>query len=359
MTRWPEIRRPGGMRVLVIATCPFPAGRGSQLLIERTARCLMERGHAVRVLAPRLRELGRSASFPIERAGLRHAPRPVRSAPEPARLLDDALLLRRAAASGADVILGHNADGGVIAGLVARMTQAASVYVRHSDTAAELSYYGPSAGAVGQLLDRSALGLADRVVELAAVARTHDLADAIPPPLDPHEAEVAPADGLTLYYEGNLDAYQNPAWLQAALSRARGLDPGVRLVVAASPADRPAHADLALLPRALAGGFPMKLLTYQACGIPAVCVASGAPGVEDGRDAFVVAGRGSADAFAARVVEALCDPAARQQIRRQARSRALERHAPRRVGALLEASLERAVQARHERLAGRGQSPPY
>ena len=173
--------------------------------------------------------------------------------------------------------------------------------------------------------------------------------DAIPPPLDPLEAEVAPGDGLTLYYEGNLDAYQNPAWLQTALSRARSLDPGVRLVMAASPADRPTHADLALLPRALAGGFPMKLLAYQASGIPSVCVASGAPGVEDGRDAFVVPGQGSADAFASRVVEALRDPAAREQIRRQARARALERHAPRRVGALLEASLERAVQQRRKR----------
>ena len=330
MTRWPEIRRPGGMRVLVIATCPFPAGRGSQLLIERTVICLMERGHAVRVLAPRLRELRRSLSFPVDRAGLRHAPGPVRSAPEPARLLDDALLLGRAAAAGADVVLGHNADGGVIAGLVARMTHAASVYVRHSDTAAELSHYGPIARAVGRLLDRSAVGLADRVVELAAVERTDERCDAIPPPLDPLEAEVAPGDGLTLYYEGNLDAYQNPAWLQTALSRAT-------------------HADLALLPRALAGGFPMKRLAYQASGIPPVCVASGAPGVEDGRDAFVVPGQGSADAFASRVVEALRDPAAREQIRRQARSRALERHAPRRVGALLEASLERAVQQRRKR----------
>ena len=345
------------MRVLVIATCPFPAGRGSQLLIERTAICLMQRGHAVSVLAPRLRELRRPARFPIDRAGLRHGPRPVRSAPEPARLLDDALLLRRAAASGADVMLGHNADGGVIAGLAARMTHAAAVYVRHSDTAAELGYYGPSARAVGRLLDQSARRLADRVVELAADARSDDVYDAIPPPLDPDEAQVAPGDGLTLYYEGNLDAYQNPAWLQTALSRARALDAGVRLVRAASPADRPARADLALVPRALGGGFPMKLLAYQASGIPAVCVASGAPGVEDGRDAFVVPGEGSADAFAARVVEALQDPAARERIRRQARSRALERHAPHRVGALLEASLVRAVQARRGRRAGLRPAP--
>ena len=113
----------------------------------------------------------------------------------------------------------------------------------------------------------------------------------------------------------------------------------------------------AMLPRALGGGFPMKLLAYQASGIPAVCVASGAPGVEDERDAFVVPGEGSADAFAARVVEALRDPTSRERIRRQARSRALARHAPPRVGALLEASLERAVHERRGRRAAQGPTP--
>lgn len=331
------------MRVLVVATCPLPAGRGSQLLIERTARGLMARGHRVAVLAPRRGEAGRSAALSIDRAGLWWRERSVSSVPEPTRLFDDALLLRSASRRGVDVIVGHNADGGVIAGLAGRLTRAASVYVRHSDTGAELAHYGRFAGTLGRRLDRAAARLVDRVVELRALAHTGAERDAIPPPLDPDEIRVTPADGRTLYYEGNRDPYQNPAWLDAALARARRFDPSVRLVCAASPAERPKRVDLALVPRSLGGGFPMKLLAYQAAGVPAVCVASGAPGVEDGRDAFVVPGEGSPAAFAARVVEALRDPAARERIRHEARARALTRHAPERVAALLEQSLERAL----------------
>jgi glycosyltransferase involved in cell wall biosynthesis len=89
----------------------------------------------------------------------------------------------------------------------------------------------------------------------------------------------------------------------------------------------------------------MKLLACQIAGIPAVCVESAAPGLVDGLDAFVVPGRGSPDAFAKRVAEALRDDAARERIRVCARERALARHDPARVAALLDQSLRRAMQS--------------
>lgn len=336
------------MRVLVLATSPFPAGRGSQLLIERTTRGLLERGHQVTVLAPRRRETGRPDPFPVERAGWAWRPGDVGSRPELRRALDDALLGIAAVRHRPDVIAGHNLDGGLLAALAGRWLRRPSLYVRHSDVAEELAHYGPlpelSRG-VGSALDAMTQRLATRTVALGAEARSCDRFDTLPPPLDPEERRVEPGDGLTLYYEGNRDRYQNPAWLWAALEAARRRSPGVKLLLADGPAGRPARADLALLPRSLPGGFPMKLLGYWVSGIPAVCVASGAPGVRDGREAFVVPGRGSPEAFATRVAEALADPVARRGLAERARRSALARHAPERVAALLEASIERARDA--------------
>ena len=94
----------------------------------------------------------------------------------------------------------------------------------------------------------------------------------------------------------------------------------------------------------------MKLLAYQLAGLPAVCVASGAPGVVDGVDAFVVPGRGSPEAFAARVVEALGDPDARRRVGARARARALARCHPARVAERLESVLADLRAARTRRL---------
>jgi glycosyltransferase involved in cell wall biosynthesis len=87
----------------------------------------------------------------------------------------------------------------------------------------------------------------------------------------------------------------------------------------------------------------MKLLAYQIAGVSAVCVESGAPGQQDGLDAFVVPGSGSPEAFARRVREALASPSALRRLRETARTRALERHDPGRVAALLEQTLMRAL----------------
>jgi glycosyltransferase involved in cell wall biosynthesis len=96
----------------------------------------------------------------------------------------------------------------------------------------------------------------------------------------------------------------------------------------------------------------MKLLAYQVAGIPTVSVESGAPGMVDGEDAFVVPGAGSPQAFARRVLEALQDEPARMRLREHARARALARNDPERVSALLESVLVRAC------VEG-DRSPPY
>jgi hypothetical protein len=251
------------------------------------------------------------------------------------------------------VILGHNVEGGLLAGLASRILRIPVVYLRHSAFAEELVLTTHGAGLAGRLghwMERAAERLADSIVELAP--HTRNGRAMIPPPADPEEPRVEPGDGRTLYYEGNLDAYQNPSWLHAALEAARSVDPRVRLLVAAGPRERPATADLGLVPRSLPGGFPMKLLAYQVAGVPAVCIESAAPGMRDGEDAFVVPGRGSPEAFARRVQAALGDRQGREHVRENARRRALSRNDPDAVALQLESVLLRALVAPEK-------TPPY
>jgi glycosyltransferase involved in cell wall biosynthesis len=337
------------VRILVIAPCPFPASRGSQLLIERTTAGLIGSGHEVELLAPRFGEAGRGDPFPVLRAGLPRLGRSIASKPDLARVIDDAGLLLKTLRHRPDVLLGHNVEGGLIAGIAARLIRAPAVYVRHSAFGEELGLVTRRTGAtgLGARAERLAARLCARVVQLAPHPWRNGATpvEVVPPPADPAERRIEPADGRTLYYEGNLDVYQNPSWLRTALDRARREEAGVRLLLGKGPADRPPRADLALVPRSLPGGFPMKLLAYQTAGVPAVCVESGAPGMEDGLDAFVVRGEGSAERFGRRVVEALGDPEARQLVRVRARERALARNDPALVTRRLEAVLVRTRMA--------------
>jgi glycosyltransferase involved in cell wall biosynthesis len=335
-------------RILTIAACPFPAGRGSQLLIERTTQGLIERGHQVELLTARAAEPGRTTRLEVRRAGLPAlgCGGPIESRVTLRRAVDDALILIAAMRQKPQVLIGHNLEGGLIAGLVGRLLGLPVVWVRHSDFADELALRSRWPALTRRLVaapERWAGRLATRVVLLGPPGHPEQRVDCIPPPLDPDDPRIEPADGHTLYYEGNLDPYQNPGWLDLALTRARERHPDARLVVAAGPAERPAGADLALVPRTLAGGFPMKLLAHQVAGVPALCTERGAPGMLDGLDAFTLPGTPTAEQFARRAAELLDQPKRLRELRRSARERAFRRSAPEIVAEQLESCLERAI----------------
>jgi glycosyltransferase involved in cell wall biosynthesis len=283
----------------------------------------------------------------VSRAGLPAGGRRVESRLSLRRVIDDALVLAAALRRRPDALIGHNVEGGVIAGLVGRWLGCPVIYVRHSrfsDELAGASRWPEAARALGRIAEGLAERLATRIAVLAPEARADPRVDWIPPPLDPNERPIRGGDGRTLYYEGNLDPYQNLAWLGSALDRAREKHPAARLVYASSPLERPDCADLALVPRSLGGGFPMKLLAHQISGVPALCTASGAPGMVDGLDAFVLQGEPSPQAFARRAAELLDCPELLRTVRETARARALARNAPAAVAERLEQCLERAIE---------------
>ncbi len=337
------------MRVALVIAGPYPAHRGSQVLVSHLARGLGERGHDVCVVTYGDR-LGR------------------RPGPRPGRVLLDAVLVARlwrvVRRDRIDVIHAHNYEAAIAGLLVGRATGRPLVYHGHSALARELPTYVSGAAA------RRAMGRLGRLLD-AHVPRRADFCIAVTEDLGAHLrrtgvheqslACIAPAgapdelaDGRAtaaepglVCYAGNLDGYQNLDFLLRSFTLVRAAVPGTRLVLlthaearahaarmtgAAMPPDvdivqaasyeevrdRLGAAAVAVCPRAERSGFPMKLLNYMAAGKAIVACAGSAKGLVDGVTARVVPDEDVAG-FAGAVVSLLRDPAARARLGSAAR----------------------------------------
>ena len=347
------------MRVVVVVAGPYPALRGSQVLVRHLERGLAARGHDVALVT----------------YGPHRGRRP---GPRPARVALDALLVlrlyRHLRRYGADVIHAHNYEAAIAGLIVGRVCGVPLVYHGHSALVQELPTYASSAWGqrwfrrIGALLDSQVPRRADFCIavseELGLLLRAGGVLDGslacIEPANEPSElgaedGDLAGAhrngDGLVCY-AGNLDGYQNLGFLFDAFARVRadlpaarlvlvthadarrqaarlgtgGLPRGVEIVEAKSyhaVRDRLAEADVAVLPRSEGSGFPMKLLNYMAAGKAIVASTGSAKGLRDGVTGRVVPD-GDAAAFAAAVVELLHDGGTRARLGRAARRAVLD-----------------------------------
>jgi 1,2-diacylglycerol 3-alpha-glucosyltransferase len=341
------------MRVALVVAGPFPAHRGSQVLVRHLAEGLGARGHVVRLVT--------YGALPADRPG-----------PRPGRIARDALLLARlwhvVRREAIDVVHAHNYEAAIAGLLVARGTGRPLVYHGHNALGEELPSYFHGrhvrrvARAFGRFLDRQVPRRADFCIavseDLGSILRRRGVAEhelaCIPPAGSPVELHVppvtAPPSGLVCY-AGNLDGYQNLDFLLRCFARVRtrvpaarlvlvthgdaraeaarlerfGAGDGVEVVRAASYEEvrlRLLAADVAVSPRAERSGFPMKLLNYMAAGKAIVASAGSAKGLEDGLTARVVAD-GDEAAFAGAIVDLLGDATARERLGAAAR-RAVE-----------------------------------
>lgn len=287
------------LTVLHVAPCAFPLPYGSQVHVAARCAGLVARGHRVRLAcygrgegeAPRGVEIVRTRRVPGDE---------VRdTGPYPARLPLDLLLARtvRRALADVDVVHAHNVEGPVVARLAGARVPV--VYEQHTAMEDELPSHGGGrlARLAGRWVDRAVPALADAVVALteAGASRVrHRRVVVIPPSIDPAEVRGGDAArararwglrGPVVLYAGNLDAYQG---LSAVLGAELG---ATLLVLSTSPCpgavwarwegldslrDALAVADVAVVPRTLPVGFPIKLLNALAAGVPAV-VAGGEP----------------------------------------------------------------------------------
>jgi 1,2-diacylglycerol 3-alpha-glucosyltransferase len=338
------------MRVALVLAGPYPALRGSQVLVGHLARGLRDRGHMVRLVT--------------YGAGGGDLP-----GPQPGRVWRDALLtlrlLRTVRRDAVDVIHAHNYEAALAGLLVARATGRPLVYHGHNALAQELPMYFRHPGmrrlavALGRMLDAHVPRRADFCIavsqELHDILRARGVApDGIacitPPPADVGRSPTRGSASGLVCYAGNLDGYQNLDFLLASFARVRGRVPGARLVLvthagAEAEATRLAAlgrggveivharsydevrarletADVAVCPRAERSGFPMKLLNYMAAGKAIVASAGSAKGLVDGVTARIVPD-GDAAAFADAVAVLLGDAAERERLGTAAR-RAVE-----------------------------------
>jgi 1,2-diacylglycerol 3-alpha-glucosyltransferase len=367
------------VRIALVIAGPFPAFRGSQVLVGHIADGLRSRGHTVDLIT-----YGTSLA---ERPG-----------PSGARLVHDAMLVGRLVAriwrGRIDVIHAHNYEAAIAGLLAARVTGRPLVYHGHCALAEELPTYAASArgrriaARLGRLLDAHVPRRADFCIavtdELEARLRRVGVRDdalaCIEPVTVPDELRPVEDGGEDplVCYAGNLDGYQNLEFLLRTFRSIRTAEPGARLVlvthadaqanaarlVAGASLDgveivhaasydevrtRLAQAAVAVCPRTERSGFPMKLLNYMAEGKAIVASAGSAKGLAHGVTGLVVPDD-DPDRFARAVVDLLRDRAARRRLGRAARASVEDRSA-------WESVLDRIETIYHRVVAGRGARP--
>jgi glycosyltransferase involved in cell wall biosynthesis len=328
-------------RIAMVAACPFPSLRGSQVLIRELAEALAGAGHEVHVVTyPAGEHVVPVRGFRIHRARSRGGLDGSRS--WWAKLVLDvaliAALYRVVRDHAIDVIHAHNYEGPLVSYAVRWMLGTPVVYHSHNVMSDELPYYftGPIARWiarwVGRVLDRVVPRCANYCVALSPeIARflTHrgvagNRIAVVPPAIArPSRRKIEnggmlfPGNDVVLY-AGNVDPYQSLETLLRAFAHVRQKRPNAVLVIAAPVANAPAarrrlvaiaaipgvvvsesrsfqstrtilgRADVVVCPRSSWSGFPIKLLNFMSLGKAIVVCKSVAKIVQDGQTGVVV-----------------------------------------------------------------------
>lgn len=384
---------------LHVAALPFPSYQGTQAAI----RSMLEAREAYR---------GGAELFTYATAGYDWTPEfrlhrgpagrrlSLRSGPSWSKVSADLrmgaalpALLRR---SQPEVIIAHHVEAMSLACGVPCFPR---VFFAHTDLAAELpSYAAPhfatALGLAGATLDQLLCRRADAVAAISPAlcarlqAATGVAARYVPTPWCVPElarpAERARArlalglskDTTVALYAGNLDAYQAAEHALEALHQlASHGGPRVTLLLATSsepqrflaravalgvpfrshelagePVRRMVHAaaDLAIVPRAVPGGLPIKLLDALARGLPCAIAPLATAGLPLARRALCAQGPGPAS-LALAISQLAANPGLRRALSERARSYVASEHSSQRFNRALDEVVARA----HERRARR------
>jgi 1,2-diacylglycerol 3-alpha-glucosyltransferase len=367
---------PNHFRVLTLAASPFPMSQGSQVLLAGLAETLQERGNRVEIVAYAAGEDQAGTAVPVRRIPRLPFGQRQDSWPSFSKPFLDLLLARQSLAVAREtrpnILHAHNFEGLLVALWVRRRTGIPVVYHMHNLMEPELPTYfrfwpGRWAGRVfGRWVDRNLPRRADACIVLhteAAVLLQHlgvaaERVHLIPPGIHLGTDPAAPPQdvrrrwgfgpGPLVLYSGNLDPYQDLPFLHLAFQEVRQaqadavlvlathqgigvrqeralqrtLGRGEALVAAASwPEmwDLLVAADVAVAPRQVCWGFPIKVLNYMAAGRPIVAAAGSAQGLQHLRTAWV-APNSDVGAFAQGILALLQDRELAGRIGQSARS---------------------------------------
>ncbi len=363
----------------MVAACPFPSARGSQVLIRETATALADRGHEVHVVTyPFGENLVPLRGLVVHRSRLPLFDRPPkRLSWRRKAILDIALmreLFRVVRRQRIEVLHAHNYEGMLVALVVRRLTGVPIVYHAHNVLADELPwYFQPRWRALmaklGGFVDRHVPRRADRSIALAtevaeylvrcggAASRIVCIPPGGPEPFVPPEglpdatSETSEAR-FRVVYAGNLDGYQDLDVLWTAFGELRLAIPSAELLVVTHDAEWQRHSDPALLrllcgrgarvvvvrsfrevlghlaaadvllcPRRSWSGYPIKILNYLAAGRAVVVAEGAAKSIRHGENGLVFR-NGNSRHLAALLAALARDPEYRQQLADAARATA-------------------------------------
>ena len=350
------------MRLALVGAFAFPLAQGSQLYARDQAGALAAAGAEVTLFCYGSGSGPTPPGVSLVRVPRALSPRRVRAGPSFAKPLADAALAaalaRAQRARPFDVALAHNAEAAFAALAVRAFTGLPVLYVAHTLLGLELSSYAPAAlrpglDRIGRQLDRMLAARVDGVLTLCSEAAKRLGRDArgpvslIPPGCDagpaPEPAAIARScerfglePGRFVLYSGNLDAYQELADLAQAARRLAPLPVVVATHAETGAAPAPLRvlrlasaeegralsfaAAVAVLPRRIPGGFPIKLLNYMEAGRAIVAHASVAEALEHDRSGWLLAPGATAAELAAAIGALARDPARAARLGRGARA---------------------------------------
>jgi len=281
--------------------------------------------------------------------------------------------LRRVVRAGRiEIVYAHHYEG-LLVGLAARSgTGVPVVYDAHTLLESELPTYAPriprwTKTAVAVRLDRWLPPKADHVIAVSDTIRQHLLAetslreDRVTTVSNGVEHTLFSGNAPerdrerppTVVFTGNLAAYQGIDLLLEAFQKVRAVRPDVRLRIVTESSFAPyedraralgiregidvvvtgfdevpgflATADVAVNPRPDCDGIPLKLLNYMAAARPVVSFRGSAPGVEHGRNGWLV-DKGDVSGFARGIQALVDDPKMARAIGERSRRHVEEHH---------------------------------
>jgi glycosyltransferase involved in cell wall biosynthesis len=282
------------------------------------SKALAKRGHDVTVVCYGHGEGEADPDYRVLRTPRLPGYHNMRAGPDFVKPFLDLALAQRIASVDSDVVHAHNYEAPIAAALARLRTRTPIVYNAHNTMVEELpSYFEGAAarrvaGRIGRWLDQRVPRLAEHAVALnpGSVGTLRALGcsavSLVQPGVDVADFDgVVPArlpDGPWVVYAGNPDRYQDLDVLIEAMGHLP--DCGL-LLVSASPLDAWAHcglerlkliqtrdfgevkslvkaAQVAVIPRTMCSGYPIKLLNSLALGVPTVVAEGSAqtlPGV--------------------------------------------------------------------------------
>jgi glycosyltransferase involved in cell wall biosynthesis len=321
------------LKILHVGTFPYPSTQGSQVYVRSLLKGLVALGHQVSLLCYAHGDedvVWNDPDIEIHRIQQISDYENLRAGPDLMKPILDALLSIKMMKLQPDIIHVHNYEAPLVSAIGRYHRKIPMVYSAHNTMCEELpTYFSLSfskkvARCIGKILDYTVPRIAEAtiVIRSDSVQKLRNLGcrnvSCIEPSISLNEFQFSPIvlpKGKWIVYAGNPDNYQD---LDVLISAMHLLDSDIRLIlIGGSSFERWTTsiservlciqtsrfsevlsyidaAEIAVLPRSVCSGFPIKILNYLAVGTPVVV----AEGSDIGLDGCVSFPNGDSRAMA-------------------------------------------------------------